>query len=235
MVRKTLSLLAFFTMIAFARVASAGPIIYDNGAPNLAGGNPSDFNIANQAGDDFTLSAGADVIAGIHWWGGYEEFMVGDNLPDGDDGFTIRIYEIDQFNVPEVNPTVLDLNVGHVGRVDTGDSAASSFSPFEYSIYEYSVDITPIQLISDTSYMLSIVNNTPNDEDSWFWTTSDGNGTSWLRTIDGNLWGELTGADYAFNLTGPAAVPEPATLLLMGLGLAGLGFARWRRLNAYRY
>jgi hypothetical protein len=27
-------------------------------------------------------------------------------------------------------------------------------------------------------------------------------------------------------------VPEPATIMLMGLGLAGLGFARWRRMNA---
>ncbi|MCP4408397.1 MAG: PEP-CTERM sorting domain-containing protein [Gammaproteobacteria bacterium] len=28
------------------------------------------------------------------------------------------------------------------------------------------------------------------------------------------------------------SVPEPTTILLMGLGLAGLGFARRRRLNA---
>ena len=28
---------------------------------------------------------------------------------------------------------------------------------------------------------------------------------------------------------GPAPIPEPATIALLGLGLAGIGFASWRK------
>jgi len=35
--------------------------------------------------------------------------------------------------------------------------------------------------------------------------------------------------DMAFRLSGQAPLPEPSTMLLLGSGLAGLGFFRWRR------
>ena len=38
--------------------------------------------------------------------------------------------------------------------------------------------------------------------------------------------------DFTLQVTVPGSIPEPTTLLLMGIGLAGLGFARRRKLNA---
>lgn len=202
---------------------SAGAaVIYDNGGTDYSDAFSSDFGIPIQSGDDFSLNTGANVITDIHWWG----FYFGD-VPVAappNDAFTIRIFNIVS-GVPATNPLYENIVGSNVTRTYTGDR-----------FYEYSVDVSPVSLTPGASYLLSIVNDSTKSGGGgygdWFWSTSQiGSqiGDHFYRFNDGDSWA-TSNFELAFNLTGPSSqpVPEPSTFLLLGAGLAGLGFLRRR-------
>ncbi|MEL0586969.1 MAG: PEP-CTERM sorting domain-containing protein [Candidatus Thiodiazotropha sp. (ex. Lucinoma kazani)] len=83
--------------------------------------------------------------------------------------------------------------------------------------------------VYDNAVITMHVGNGGGDPDHWAWLMSDGalSGDWNLEQISGNggglsnfkLWGTET----------TASVPEPTTLTLIGIGLAGLGFARRKK------
>ncbi len=204
-----------------AVVPALGDVIYDNGAPDYLYTTASDFDFPYQLADDFQLAAGSTVITDVHWWGMYGL----DHSPDTD-SFTIRIFE-DTSGSPAVAAIHEFANIGG-DRIDTGIDMGIS----DVAVYAYSAVVSPFALSANTTYWISIANNTENDDDdNWFWAVTTFNaGNAHSRDTDASEWavydggGDVPGGEeLAFYLTGPGAVvPEPASITLVALGLAGV-------------
>ncbi|MGD9644128.1 MAG: PEP-CTERM sorting domain-containing protein [Pirellulales bacterium] len=186
--------------------------IYDNGAPDLSVAILSDFEDGRQVADNFLLQPFASTITDVHWWGAY--FF--SDTPTEPDSFTIRVFADAGGGVPNAN-FLAERVVGDVGRTPTGDAIGSD-------LYEYSAVVDPILLEPNTTYWLSIVNDTTADtDDLWYWAVHASIGDGAVRDGEGTAWTgsePFVNPDVAFSLTGPI-VPEPSSLLLAGVGLLG--------------
>jgi hypothetical protein len=156
---------------------------------------------------------GSCRITDFHWWGAAHYGNA------GIDSFVVSIFTDNGSDAPGAE-------IFH--QVAAGDANAVSVgnAGFGYEAFKYSMDFSSAFTGPAGKYWFSTYGYTQNaNADEFFWATS---ATRVFANDIQDNWpsGSYLATpqeDFAFELSGDNVVPEPSTLILLGLGLFALG------------
>ena len=198
--------------------------VFDNGIPTVptslyysdptcgvCGGGPQ------LLAEDFSFASDT-LVSAMTFYGGYAP----NNTPGED--LTITFFE-NSTNQP--GPVIVSFSLGAtVTRVNTADNNV----PIGIDEYVLIADFAPTPFAGGQVFWVPAVNDGSPSND-WFRATTDSPGNGPISgdafsfdALPGSTWRNGPGGSLASQISSP--VPEPTTLLLLGLGLAGLAFAR---------
>ena len=216
-------------------------VLFNNGAPDLKSAVRSDFSFPIEAGDNFTFTSSNDIKA-ITWSGIYANSttLAPASRPAADD-FSIRVFSLLQdtsgTKTPAIDP-LMTFNPGGISRTNSGTQIPGASNG--YDIYNYTFNLTKPFTLGAGDYLLSIVNNTNQSNDDWFWATSSQTGNDFGRSKPGQQWfSDSNQKDLSFAIYGnatpspptspPAPSPNPVPTPALLPGLIGFGLSLWRK------
>lgn len=150
----------------------------------------------------------------FHWWGAPESGM-GDVT-----GFTFQVWSTRAENG---HPAALIYEEYFAG--DAGAAFVETNATYNLDVFKYGVDLAaPFRPAGPGFYWFSVV---AHSSYNWYWATGDGivfnndmiHVDVWAYPDDSWM---MTDEDFAYEITTHDPIPEPATIMLVGLGLLGL-------------
>jgi hypothetical protein len=195
--------LALFALGFFVQSSADAQVVYSQNPGLISTLFISDNNslLSRQQAENFQLNATHNIQA-VTFFGDW----VGVGAPL--ESFTVRFFSADGGGQPSVVP-FYSTTVNPIFRESVG-----LLDPL-LTVFHYGVNLpAPVTLNADTTYFLSIVNNTPNALADWGWLGTglgatlrfqrDGDGGAFSAFVDSNL-------TFALHLS---PVPEPSPMML---------------------
>ena len=180
-----------------------------------------------QYADSFEVTGPGWRLDSISWWGGFSDF-------NGNGGgvapFDIRIYaDVDgspspdetMASFPDVQPVVTATDL--IGDLSFG---MSQNGQVQYDVQQFTLDLERPLTLDAGRYHLSVNNPGASATFSWLMSAS-GDSDAWFRAGNPSEWASQE-YNLAYNFTG-TVIPEPTTMTLLGIGVAGLCARRLRK------